>query len=155
MKLLKIQSLASATLLLMSLLLVESAVGVAIHYIFKLSYNNYIVNILQNPTIIVMPSITRELYRQCAWLPITSVLFPGLLLSYLRRFDRSRSTHLYFYIGLISFYAGSFLWMIVDMETVHSLPFSIFSEPLTLVILCVHSYRRNEFNVLWRGVFHD
>jgi hypothetical protein len=59
MKLLKIKSLSTGVFLLISLLVVESAVGVAIHYIFKLSYNNFIVNLLQNPAIIVMPSITK------------------------------------------------------------------------------------------------
>ena len=92
---------------------------------------------------LVMPSITKELYRRCAWLPITAILFPGLVLSYLRRFDKTRGTYLYFIIGLISFYAGSVLWMVIDLETVHSLPFAIISEPITIVIVLIYSTRRN------------
>lgn len=64
---------------------------------------------------LVMPSITHELYRQCAWLPITSVLLPGLFLSYLRRFDKTRGTFLYLYFGLASFYVGSICWMLIDL----------------------------------------
>jgi hypothetical protein len=143
MKLIKIKSLSIAINLLASLLLLEIVVGIFVHYVFKISYNNYIINLFQNPVMLVMPSITKELYRRCAWLPITAVLFPGLVLSYLRRFDKTRGTYLYFIIGLISFYAGSVLWMVVDLETVHSLPFAIISEPITIIIVVIYSIRRN------------
>lgn len=143
MKLVKIKSLSIAINLLTSLLILEIIVGIFVHYVFKISYNNYIINLFQNPVMLVMPSITKELYRRCAWLPITAVLFPGLVLSYLRRFDKTRGTYLYFIIGLISFYAGSVLWMIIDLETVHSLPFAIISEPITIIIVVIYSTRRN------------
>ena len=143
MKLMKIKSLSIAINLLASLLVLEIIVGIFVHYVFKISYNNYIINLFQNPVMLVMPSITKELYRRCAWLPITAILFPGLVLSYLRRFDKTRGTYLYFIIGLISFYAGSVLWMVIDLETVHSLPFAIISEPVTIVIVLIYSTRRN------------
>ena len=143
MKLIKIRSLYLAVILTCSLLILEAMVGIFIHYVFQISYNNYVINIFQNPNILVMPSITKELYRQCAWLPITSILFPGLMLSYLRRFDVSRSTNIYFYIGVCSFYFGSFIWMIVDMGIRHSLPFAIITEPVTIAIICLQSFRRN------------
>jgi hypothetical protein len=143
MKLMKIKSLSIAINLLASLLVLEIMVGIFVHYVFKISYNNYIINLFQNPVMLVMPSITKELYRRCAWLPITAILFPGLVLSYLRRFDKTRGTYLYFIIGLISFYAGSVLWMVIDLETVHSLPFAIISEPVTILIVLIYSTRRN------------
>lgn len=115
MKLLKIKSLSIAVKLLASLLVVEIIVGIFVHYVLKISYNNYIINLFQNPIMLVMPSITSELYRKCAWLPISAALFPGLLLSYLRRFDKSRGTYVYFLIGLGSFYFGSICWMIIDL----------------------------------------
>jgi hypothetical membrane protein len=46
MKLLKIQSLSLAVFLLISLLLLETLVGIFVHYVFKISYNNYIINLL-------------------------------------------------------------------------------------------------------------
>ena len=58
MKLLKIRSLSLAILLTISLLILEATVGIFIHYVFKVSYNNYVINIFQNPNILVMPSIT-------------------------------------------------------------------------------------------------
>ena len=45
--------------------------------------------------------------------------------------------------------------MVVDMETVHALPFAIISEPVTLLVVMIQSTRRNEFKTLWRGNFHD
>lgn len=115
MKLLKIQSLSLGTFMLLSLLVIEAIVGIFVHYVVKISYNNYVINLFQNPIILVMPSITPELYRQCAWLPISAILFPGLFLSYLRRFDKTRGTFVYFLIGLVSFYVGSVIWMIIDL----------------------------------------
>ena len=155
MKLLKIRSLSVSVWLILSILFVEIGVGLFVHYYFKISYNNYVINFFQSPIMLVMPSITHELYRQCAWLPITSILFPGLMISYLRRFDKSRGTFLYQLIGLASFYCGSVLWMVIDKETVHSLPFAIISEPITVIIIGFYSFKRNEFKVLWKGNFHD
>ena len=143
MKLLKLRSLAMTVFLTGSLLFLESAVGLFIHYVLKVSYNNYIINIFQNPNILVMPSITPQLYRQCAWLPITSILFPGLLLSYLRRFDVSRSTNIYLKVGLWSFYLGSATWMAVDLGIRHSLPFGVISEPVAIAVICLVSRKRN------------
>ena len=154
-KLIKIRSLSIAFYLTISILVLQIIVGVFVHYVFKLSYNNYIINYFQSPVMLVMPSITHELYRQCAWLPITSVLLPGLFLSYLRRFDKTRGTFLYLYFGLASFYVGSICWMLIDLQTIHSLPFAIISEPITILIVYIYSFRRNQFKTLWRGNFHD
>jgi len=155
LKLLKVRSLKMGVILLSSLLILEIAVGLFVHYVFNTSYNNYVINKFQSPIVLVLPSITHELYRRCAWLPISSILFPGLLLSYLRRFDLSRATFIYLLIGLFSFYFGSVLWMFLDVETIHSLPFAIVSEPITVLILSLVSYKRNEFRTLWKGNFHD
>lgn len=114
-KLLKIRSLSTGVVLLGSLLLIEIMVGVFLHYVRKVSYNNWMINMFQSPIILVMPSITPELYRRCAWMPVSAVLFPGLVISYLRRFDKSRGTVVYFVIGLVSFYLGSICWMIADL----------------------------------------
>lgn len=59
MKLLKIQSLSVGVFLLMSLLVIEMGVGIFVHYVIEISYNNYIINLFQNPIVLVLPSITR------------------------------------------------------------------------------------------------
>jgi hypothetical protein len=45
--------------------------------------------------------------------------------------------------------------MVFDMQTVHALPFAIISEPVMIIIICVQSFRRNEFRILWTGTFYD
>ena len=81
----------------------------------------------ESPIVIVFPSITPELYRRCAWLPVTALIIPGMILSYLRRFDKSRSSLIYLLVGYFSFYFGSLVWIFADMITIHSLPFAILS----------------------------
>lgn len=84
-KLLKLTSLKMAVIFLGSVLGVELVVSLIIHFQLKVSYNNLIINKYDSPIMVELPSITHELYRKCAWLPATSLILPGLLLSYLRR----------------------------------------------------------------------
>ena len=58
MKIIKIRSLGMGVLLLVTLLVMEAVVGVIVHYVLSISYNNYVINIFQNPIMLVMPSIT-------------------------------------------------------------------------------------------------
>jgi len=58
MKILKIRSLGMGVLLLVTLLALEAIVGVIVHYVLNISYNNYVINMFQNPIMLVMPSIT-------------------------------------------------------------------------------------------------
>jgi len=57
-KLIKIRSLAIAFYLTLSILILEITVGVFVHYVFKISYNNYVINYFQSPIMLVFPSIT-------------------------------------------------------------------------------------------------
>lgn len=124
-KFLKLRKLYHGIILLSSLLLIEIFFGLFVHYFMEVSYNNLIISKFDSPILVTLPSITHELYRKCAWLPITALIFPGLFLSYLRRFDVSRSTYVYLLIGYVSFYIGSMLWMLIDLTTKHTLPFAI------------------------------
>lgn len=154
-KLLKIRSLKNGMFMLYSLLLIEIILGVVVHYFLKMSYNNLVIQMFESPLVIVFPSITPELLRKCAWLPITSIVFPGLFISYLRRFDKSRGTFLYLFIGYGSFYVGSLLWMIVDMNIKHALPLAIISDPITTITVFIFASRRNELKTIWNGLFFD
>lgn len=84
-KLFKLTSLKMTVVFLGSVLVLEIIFSLVIHFSMKVSYNNLIINEYDSPIMIELPSITRELYRKCAWLPATSLILPGLLLSYLRR----------------------------------------------------------------------
>ena len=89
MKFFKVTFFRFGVILMGSLLGVEMVVGLFVHFGLGISYNNYVINLFQNPIILVLPSLTPQLYRRCAWLPITAVLFPGLVLSRLYRFSIS------------------------------------------------------------------
>lgn len=154
-KLFRIDSLKMGTIFLFSVVLLETIGGLIIHYVLKVSYNNLIINDFNNPLLLQLPSITPELFRKCAWLPVLTVIQPGLVISYLRRFDVSRSTWLYLFIGYASQYAGSIAWMLIDISTVHTLPLGLISDPLMLLIVIVFAYKRNENRTLWLGHFHD
>lgn len=142
-KIFKIRSLKIGVIMLFSLLLIEIAVGLIIHFVLRVSYNNLVIQLFESPLVIVFPSITPELYRKCAWLPVTSIIFPGMFISYLRRFDKSRGTYLYIIIGNISFYCGSLFWMICDMNTEHALPLAILTDPIIVIFILFFANRRN------------
>lgn len=142
-KIFKVRSLATGIFMLFSLLVIEIVAGLIVHYVIKTSYNNLVIQMFESPLVVAFPSITPELYRKCAWLPLTNILFPGLFISYLRRFDKSRGTFLYLLIGYGSFYVGSILWMVVDMSTRHALPMAIISDPVTTIAICFFAMRRN------------
>ena len=105
--------------------------------------------------VIVFPSITPELYRRCAWVPVSSIIFPGLFISYLRRVDKCKGTCLYLIIGYVSFYVGGMLWMVADMSTVHTLPLAIISDVVTVLGVVFFANRRNELRTIWEGWIFD
>lgn len=154
-KILKLRSLKIGILMLLSFLLFEVVAGLIIHYVVGVSYNNLVIQLFQSPLVIVFPSITHQFYRKCAWLPVTNLIFPGLFISYLRRFDKARGTLIYLLVGYVSFYVGSVAWIFVDMLTVHSLPVAILSDPIIIFCVCLIANRRNELKTMMSGLFFD
>ena len=109
-KLLKFTSLQIAVITFLIIITVEMAFVLAIHFGLGTSYNNLLINSINAPFEFQFPTINPVLLQKCAWLPITAVAYPGMLLSYLRRFDSSRNTHVYLIIGVVIFVIGSFIW---------------------------------------------
>lgn len=58
-------------------------------------------------------------------------------------------------MGYGSFYIGSILWMIIDMNTRHALPMAIVSDPITTITIFFFAMRRNELKTIWDGRFFD
>ena len=106
------------------------------------SYSTVVLNDLNNPLIIQLPTINPVYGSKCSWLQITSILFPGILLSYLRRFDSSRNTNVYVVTYLIMFFSGSILWMILSIFSPIALPFGIIAEPLILIFIPFFAWKR-------------
>lgn len=154
-KIFKVRSLKVGIIMLVSLLLIEIAAGLIVHYVIGVSYNNLVINLFESPMVVVLPSITPEFHRSCAWLPVTNLIFPGLFISYLRRFDKARGTFMYLLVGYVSFYLGSVAWIFMDMLTVHALPLAILSDPITILGVLVVANRRNEIKTIMGGFFYD
>jgi hypothetical protein len=155
LKLLKICSLKNGIFMLYMFLIFEILATLTVHFIVGKEYNNLVVQLFEDPLIILFPSITPQLMRKCAWIPISNVLFPGLFISYLRRFDKSRGTFMYLFIGWISYCVGSMLWMLIDIHISFSIPMGIIFAPVATVMILGFAYRRNEFETIWSGCFYD
>lgn len=84
-----------------------------------------------------------------------SLVYPGMLLSYIRRFDHSRSSRVYTITFIVSFIVLSLVWSILNVVSPFIIPFNLMTIPVGLVIITLFSNRRNELNVLWHGNFQD
>jgi hypothetical protein len=60
-------------------------------------------------------------------MPITSIVFPGVLLSYLRRFDTSRNTRVYLITATVNFLVGGIAWVFVNIPSPVTFPFGLIS----------------------------
>jgi hypothetical protein len=154
-KVVRLQSFRNGVLLVMSTLVLEISVTLFIHYREQTSYDNLILLEFSSPALIQFPAFTPNLEVRCAWLPVTSVSFVGLLLAYLKRLDRSRHMVLYTMIGLGNYLVGSSLWLVTTSLNKHSWPYSIFTFPAMILLTLLFAYRRNELRTVFRGEFHE
>lgn len=97
------------------------------------------------------PTLNPTYNQKCAWLPITSIVFPGMLLSYLRRFDSSRNTRVYLVTSTVLFLFGGIAWVFVNIPSNVTFPFGLISEPCMFGLVCVFAYQRREIRVIWSG----
>lgn len=126
-KILKFTSLLIPTLgfaITMSLLII---IGILIYYVTGISYNSLFINDYNYPLEMQVPTINPVYYQKCAWLPINSLAYPGMLLSFLRRFDSSRNTTLYLILATITFFIGGVAWMFISIASPVNLPFGLVS----------------------------
>lgn len=81
----------------------------------QLNYNNLFLNSYNYPFELQMPTLNPVYNQKCSWMPITVLIFPGMLFSYLRRFDTCRSTKMYLIIGTVTFFIGGIAWMFISV----------------------------------------
>ena len=134
---------------------VEIIFVILIKYFINSSYNNAILNYFNNPFELQAPTINPVYNQKCSWLPITALIYPGCLVAYLRRFDSSRNTMVYFVVSMGCFLAGSILWMFLSILSPDSLPFGLIAEPLNLFLVIFFAWRRKEIKTLWTGKYYD
>lgn len=76
-------------------------------------------------------------------------------MSYMRRFDTTRSTNVYIITCLCLFLAGSLLWMFMSIWTGEAWPYGLIAEPATLLLISFFAWKRKEIKIIWWGKFID
>lgn len=141
-KILKFTSLKIAGLSFLITIAIELIIAFLIYFLANQSYNSLFLNRYNFPFELQIPTINPVYNQKCAWLPFTSVVYPGILFSYLRRFDASRSTRLYLIIGTATFFIGAIAWMFISIASPVDFPFGLVSEPCMFGLICMFAYRR-------------
>jgi hypothetical protein len=132
-------------------------VGVTLHYILPLSYNDY-AGELSSPIFFEVPDMVNNLFKKCSWLPILDVIIPGVTLSFLRVHDENKSSKwggIYTLSGNITFIASTILWICIELVDPYSFPFSLITFPLLMLVIFIISWRRNEWTTLLYGQFEQ
>ena len=154
-KILKFTSLKMAGLAFLVTITLELTFATALYLTTGISYNTLFLNQYNYPFELQIPTINPVYNQKCAWLPFTAIVFPGMLFSYLRRFDSSRSTNLYLLTASATFLLGGIAWMFLSIASPVDFPFGLVSEPCMFGLICLFAYRRREMRVLWDGKFYD
>ena len=154
-KILKFVNLKTALISFVVTLSVQMVFVILINFVIESSYNTIILNEFNNPFELQVPTINPVFNQKCAWLPITSIFYQGVLMSYMRRFDTSRNTNVYLITCITLFFAGSILWMFVSIFSPHSWPFGLIAGPAILGLVSFFAWKRKEIRTLWEGKFYD
>ncbi len=126
-KILKFTNLKMAGLSFLVTVTLELIVVVVIYIEEGVSYNNLFLNNYNFPLQMQFPTLNPVYNQKCAWLPITTIVFPGMLLSYLRRFDSSRNTKVYLITATILFLLGGIAWVFANIPSDVTFPFGLIS----------------------------
>ena len=121
----------------------------------EISYNDLFGSNISSPLFMQVPNLNYSLYQKCSWLPVTEIILPGVTIAYLRRYDFSRDTKLYFIIGNLLFVISTIVWVTVCSLSVHSLPFALITYPSLFIPIIIIAYRRAELKTLMSGRFYD
>ena len=90
---------------------------------------------LNSPYEFQMPAITPTFGINCTWISTTSIFLPGLLVAFLHRFDKSRSTNIYIISSITSYFFGSIIWNIICTFSRIPLPFDAICPPFVLLTI--------------------
>ena len=142
-KIFKFISLRNSLIYSCVVVTIEITISLCIQYVIGLKYNSLILNTFNNPMEIQLPCINPILNQKCSWIPITEVIFPGVFLSYMRRFDDSRNSHIYLIISSLTFFVASLIWMVVTIFNRHFWPLDTFTQPAVLLVVVLFAVKRN------------
>lgn len=93
--------------------------------------------------------------QQCSWFFIGCIAYPGILLSYLRRFDENNGSRIYTTIFIIAFILSSLVWIGIGFLTPFTIPYDMINSPICLTVVVIFAKKRGELYQLWSGKIYD
>lgn len=109
------------------------------------SYNDYATE-LSSCLFLVVPDLVNNLYKKCSWLFIIDIIFPGVMLSYLRLYDLNRGSvyfGVYTLCGNITVVLATILWVVLEYAYPFSIPFSMVTYLSLMAVVFLVSWSRN------------
>lgn len=155
LKLFQIKSLEKSCFITIFAMLFELLWGFIFNYGLRNSYNIFFMSEFCLPLRAAIPTFHNFLYEKCTWILISSLFFPGLALSYLHKFDKSKNIHIYFRVGNAAYAIGGAIWCIITSLVDQTIPLYFFGYPLIIIFCIIVSYLRNEHTELWNGSFYE
>lgn len=126
-KILKFTSLQMAVICFLITMTVQMTFVITIHFTVDTTYNILFLNNFNNPFELQLPTINPVFQQKCAWLPVTAIIYPGMLMSYVRRFDTSFNTNVYLITCAFLFLSGSIAWMFISIFNPYIFPLGLTS----------------------------
>lgn len=143
-KLFKFLNLKDAIICCFVVFAFENITALFLHFMYHdMSYNDLFGSTVNSPLVMQISILSYSLYQKCSWLPVTEIILPGITIAYLRRYDYSRDSKLYFILGNVLFVCSTFLWITVQSLTVHSLPFALITYPALFIPVIILAYKRD------------
>lgn len=126
-KVFKFVSLKMALICFATSMLVEIGVLIGVQVATSQQYDAYLISQFNTPFLFQLPTIVPVFNQKCSWLAVTVIVYPGILMAYLRRFDNSRGINLYMIVSIATFFSGSIIWLIISTFSKYELPFGLIS----------------------------
>lgn len=149
----KIKDLKVATALLSGILFYDVFWVYLSGYFFQKNVMVTVAKDLDLPIKIVVPYFKGIGFSMIG---LGDMVLPGLLTGFLLRFDRGRNdiNDLYFTTCMVGYAMGLALCLLVLIYFKAAQPAMLYLSPCTLGCVIFQAYRRNEFNMLWRGDYN-
>lgn len=141
-KLVKIGSMKMAILIFVSIFIIFLMFIVTDTQITHKYFNTNILSYLNSPFFILVPTINYIPNEVCSWFFISSIAYPAMVLSYLVRFDYSRSTKIYTFGFVCLFIMCSIGWLLLSIFVPFVLPYDLIISVIYMVAILLFANRR-------------
>jgi hypothetical protein len=111
-------------------------------FLHKQNFMIYFLISVNNPLQFQMPLIIPSYNQKCVFVSITSIFLPGLLVSYLRRFDRCRTTNIYLIATISCYFVGSLIWNLINIFSSYPIPFDLIVQTLMILAFSAFAFKR-------------